>query len=173
MKTKSIVMVVMATFILGVSMQALAQVLGPIVVTASNYKYLNAVNPEEAAQPVNMLERYAAAYDVKSAEFYEEEYNNYFVSFYIPEGKILAAYDKEGHLLRTIEKYKNVGVPKQISEAVAKRFPKWSMGKDVYIVSYQSEPADQARTMKKVYKLVLENGDKRMRVKLDDGGEFL
>lgn len=149
------------------------QELGPIVIIASNYKYLNAVSPEEVAQPVSMMEYYAAAYDVKSAEFYEDEYDTYFVSFYIPEGKILAAYDKDGHLLRTAERFKNVAVPKMISQAVAKRFPNWSIAKDVYVVSYYSETATKASATQKVYKLLLEDGSKRMRVKVKDTGEFL
>jgi len=159
--------------IVSFSLQTFAQnVLGPIVVTASNYKYLNAVSPEEAAQPVNMIEQYAAAYDVKGAEFYEDEYDTYFVSFFIPEGKILAAYDKEGHLLRTAEKYKEVALPKDIRQSVVKRFPNWKIAKDVYVVSYYSETQPQARVVKKVYKLLLQNGDQRLRVKLDGNGDF-
>jgi hypothetical protein len=49
-------------------------------------------------------------------------YDNYVVSFYIPEGKILAAYDKDGRLLRTAERYKDVAVPKKVREAVAKKY---------------------------------------------------
>lgn len=166
---------VAAVLILSSSLQTLAQetTLGPIVVTASNYKYLNAVNPEDVAQPVNMMEQYAAAFDIKSAEFYDDIYDNYIVSFYIPEGKILAAYDKEGRLLRTAERYKSVAIPKQISQAVAKRFPNWGITKDVYLVNYYTENPPYSHSTKKVYKLMLENGNKRMRVKLDDAGEFL
>jgi hypothetical protein len=171
---KSITTMVAGALIVSFSLQTFAQeVLGPIVITASNYKYLNAVSPEEAAQPVKMLEHYAAAYDVKGAEFYEEEYDTYLVSFYIPEGKILAAYDKEGKLIRTAERFKNTALPRHINQAVTKRFPNWAVTKDVYVVNYYSESAPQARSIKKVYKLVLENNDKRMRVKLNDAGEFL
>lgn len=172
MKSSKLTLAVLcaSAFISGATIQAFAQqVLPEITVTASNYKYLNAVNPEEAAQPVNMVEHYMAAYDLKGAEFYEEEYDNYVVSFFIPEGKILAAYDKEGNLLRTAEKFKDVAVPNQIKQAVAKRFPHWAITKDVYIVSYYSKTG----IYKKLYKLLLENGDKRMRVKLADSGEFL
>ncbi|MEY4930661.1 MAG: hypothetical protein RI909_1385, partial [Bacteroidota bacterium] len=93
--------------------QTLAQVMLPeIIVRATNYKYLNAMNTDEVAQPVSMIEQYAAAYDIKGTTFYEDDHDNYFISFLIPEGKILAAYDKDGTLLRTVEKYKNVDVPR-------------------------------------------------------------
>lgn len=151
--------------------QTFAQIVLPeIIVRATNYKYLNAINPESAAQPVNMIEQYAAAYDIKGTSFYEDEYDQYFISFYIPEGKILAAYDKEGHLLRTIEKYRNIDVPRSVKQAVAEKYPKWAITKDVYLVNYQ---AKEGGVITKQYKLVLENGDKRIRVKIADTGEFL
>ena len=153
------------------TLQIFAQkTLPEITITAANYKYLNAINPEEAAQPVSMLEQYAAAYDVKGAEFYEEEHDNYFVSFFIPEGKILAAYDKEGKLISTAEKFKNVSVPKEVRDAVAKKHPGWNISKNVYQVSYYDKEGGIA---KKVYKLVLENGEKRMKIKTNDSGQIL
>lgn len=160
-----------AVFIAAAITQTFSQTMLPeIVVRAANYKYLNAVSPEDSPKPVSMLEEYAAAYDVKGSQFYEDEYDNYFVSFLIPEGKILAAYDKDGKLLRTAEKYKNVTVPLAVKQAVEKKYPQWVIAKDVYLVNYYAEGGG---VNKKLYKLVLENGDKRMRVKITDHGEFL
>lgn len=162
----------LGVFIFEASIQTFAQkVLPEITITAANYKYLNAISPEEAAQPVNMLEYYAAAYDIKGAEFYEDEYDSYVVSFFIPDGKILAAYDKDGKLLRTAEKFKGVAVPNNVRQAVATRFPKWTISKDVYLVSFHDKR--DGSVTKKLYKLLLENGDQRMRVKVTDLGEFL
>ena len=153
------------------SLQTFAQkVLPEITITAANYKYLNAVNTDEASQPVNMLEQYAASYDIKGAEFYEEENDQYMVSFFIPQGKILAAYDKNGKLMRTAERFTDVAVPKAVSKGVTKRFPNWTISKDVYKVSYFDEGGAVTR---RVYKLLLENGDKRMRIKATDAGEVL
>lgn len=168
---KTLKLMFVAAFVFAATMQGFAQqVLREITVTASNYRYLNALEPEEAAQPVNMLQQYAATYDVKSAGFYEEENENYFVAFYIPDGKILAAYDVNGKLERTAEKFKNVAIPKDVRDAIARRFPKWAVAKDVYRVSYYD---DGGATTSRMYKVVLENGDKRMRVKLSESGEFL
>lgn len=174
MKASKIIqsMSLLAVFVLGGAVQAMAQIeLPEIEVTAARYEYLNSVNPKDVAKPVSMAEYYASAYDLEGAEFYEDEYDNYFVSFFIPKGKILAAYDKDGNLLRTAEKYENVKVPAKVSEAVATRYPNWSIAKDVYLVSYHSEKGKTV--VNKVYKLVLENGNKRMRVKVNDAGEFL
>lgn len=155
--------------ILGATTQLFAQKVLPVIeIEATNYKYLNSVDPKDVAQPVAMLEREAAAFELKNSEFYEDEYANYFVSFYIPEGKILAAYDKDGNLLRTAEKFKNVAVPKAVREAVAIKYPQWTIANDVYLVSYHDKNGVTKR-----YKLLLEKGNQRMRVKIDDKGKLL
>lgn len=151
------------------SLQTTAQqTLPEITVMAVRYKYLSAVGGKDLAQPVRMLERKAASYNVKNTDYYEDDYDTYFVSFYIPEGEILAAYDKDGKLLRTAEKYKDVAVPDAVRSAVAARFPNWGIAKDVYLVNYHQETGAT-----KTYKLTLQNGDERIKVKLNEKGEFL
>ncbi|HEY1023343.1 MAG TPA: nicotinate-nucleotide adenylyltransferase [Flavisolibacter sp.] len=153
----------------GFTFPALGQeILPEVTVKAVKYKYLNAVDQKDVAQPVKLLERRAAEYDVKSSEFYEEDYDTYFVSFYLPEGQVLAAYDKDGKLLHTAEKYKDVALPVAVRDAVAKRFPQWSITKDVYLVNYFEESGAS-----KTYKITLQNGDKRLKVKTNEKGEFL
>ncbi len=152
------------------SSQVFAQViqLPEVVITAVNYKYLNAVDSDQNDLSVQSLEEKVALYDIKSQDFYNDDYGTYFVSFYIPDGKILAAYDKDGKLIRTIEKFKNVKLPTNVREAIAERFPNWSMVSDVYKVNYHKNN----ETVKKEYKVRLSNGDKTMKVKIDDTGEF-
>jgi hypothetical protein len=152
------------------TLPALAQINLPEVnigAATYKYKYLNAVDNKELAQPVRMLERLAATYNVKNTDFYEDVFDTYFVSFYIPDGSILATYNKDGKLLRTAEKFGNTKLPRAVSEAVGKRFPQWSIAKNTYLVNYYNEGS----AIKK-YKLLLENGDKRIRVTVNDTGEF-
>jgi len=169
MKTfKSIV--VLALLIAGATLRSSAQIILPEVrIIASTYKYLNATDNREMSQPVRMLEFKAASYDVKKSEYYDDDYDGYYVSFYIPDGKILAAYDKEGKLLRTAEKFKNTKLPAAIKEAVGQRFPNWRIAQDIYQVYYY----DQKEQADKTFKLLLENGDKRLKIKLNEKGEFL
>lgn len=141
-----------------------------VTVVSLNYKYLKSVNDPSSAQPVRMLEHRAASYDIKSTDYYEDEYDEYFVSFYIPEGEILATYDKDGKLLRTAERFKNVALPSVVRESIASRYPEWRIYKDIYRVNYYSESKSEP---KKIYKLVLENGDERMRVKTTEKGDFI
>ncbi|WP_297763034.1 nicotinate-nucleotide adenylyltransferase [uncultured Muriicola sp.] len=142
--------------------------LSEVVIRPMNFKYLNATNSKTAAIPVKMLERAVASYDVTEADFYQDDFEFYTVSFFIPDGKIVAEYDNDGKIIRTIEKFKNITLPNDVKTAVLKRFPNWTVTKDVYRVTYTE---DNGAT--KVYKLMLKNGDKKMRVKVDDIGTFL
>jgi hypothetical protein len=55
-------------------------------------------------------------------------------------------------------------------EGVTKRFPQWTVSKDIYRVSYYDKGG---AVTKKIYKLLLENGDKKMRIKTNDSGQIL
>lgn len=157
--------------LLGLTTQSFAQIitLSEVDLTAVNYKYINAVDSEDASVSVKMLEEKVANYDIKKSELYSDEYDTYTVSFYIPDGMIVAAYNKDGEIIRTIEKFKNVKLPKAVNEAIYKRFPGWTLAKDVYRVSYYVSNEDA----KKTYNIKLENGDKTLRVKTDEDGNFL
>jgi hypothetical protein len=164
---------IVGLLVLGLTSPLLAQVvkveeLSEVVVTAVNYKYLNAIDSKEAAIPVQMLERKVAAFNLEDSEFYQDDSQFYYISFYIPEGKIVAAYNPEGEILRTIERFEDVKLPTAVRNAVAERFPNWTIVNDIYRVTYSKN-----KGANKSYKIKLKNGDKVMRVKIDDTGEFL
>ena len=167
---KKLLLVLLA---IGLSTQFFAQVINDgmlpeVEVRATNYKYLNSIDNSEAAVSVQLLEDMVAKFDVRSSEFYEDGNDFYKVYFYIPDGKIVAAYDKDGKILYTIEKFDNVALPNNVASSVAERFPGWKIAKDVYKVNYDADIGSN-----KQYKIVLENGKKRIRVKVDDEGVFL
>ena len=158
---------------LGLTTQFYAQViedgmLPEVLVRATNYKYLNAVDNTEAAVPVQLLEKMVAQFDIKSSEFYEDGSDFYRVYFYIPEGKIVAAYDRDGKILYTIERFKNVALPNSVTDAIGEKFPGWKISKDIYRVSYTQDEGALRR-----YKVVLDNGVEKVRVKIDENGTFL
>ena len=158
-------------FVIGLSTNIYAQdpiELSEVIIVARNYKYLNKTDNTEAAIPVKFLQRKVAAYNVKDADFYNDDYDYYTVSFYIPDGKIVAVYDNDGKIIRTIEKFKNIKLPMAVAKAVQKRFPKWEISKDVYLLNYNKE-----KGTKKRYKLTLENGDQRLKIRTDAEGNFL
>lgn len=139
-----------------------------ITVLARNYKYLRSVNNMDGAEPVKILERKAAIYDVKSSGVYEDDYDSYYISFYLPQGYLLAVYDENGKLLRTAERFRNIALPAAVRNAVAKRYPNWAITEDIYQVKFDNETGAQM-----TYKLLLRNGSKRLKVKADEKREFL
>ncbi|WP_339628575.1 nicotinate-nucleotide adenylyltransferase [uncultured Maribacter sp.] len=166
--------VLLGLLAIGLSSQAYSQIiktekLSEVSVYATNYKYLNELNTkEEASIPVELLQRKVASFDVKDSEFYQDDYDLYQINFFIPEGTILAAYDADGKLIRTAERFKNVNLPKAVRESVYNRFPGWTITKDIYLVNYQDN-----KGASKKYKLKLENGNEVVRVKVDEMGNFL
>jgi len=154
---------------IGLTCQIFSQVINlpEIEIAAVNYKYLSAVDSEDVDINVKLLEEKVAHFDIKNSDFYVDDYTTYEVSFYIPNGTILAAYDKNGKITRTIEKFTDVKLPMDVRDAIFARFPGWTLKRDVYRVTYNQEKS------RKVYKVVLLKGKKILRVKVDDKGYFL
>ena len=163
--------IILVLFAFGIAIPSFAQVvtLPEVEVSAKNYKYLDDVKSTSAAPAVQTIERYATSYDIRSSDFYEDEYDNYFISFFIPNGKILASYDNEGNILRTVEKYENIALPSEVAKSVAKNYPGWKITKNAYLVNYHNTQG----VMRKEYKIVLEKGNEGMRIKTDENGNIL
>ena len=161
--------IVLGALLGGFAANLIAQeTLPEVTVMARNYKYLKSANTKNVADPANLLERKAAAFDVRNSEFYEDDYERYSIQFILPDGFVLAVYDQDGKLLRTAERYKNISLPPAVRNAVANRYPKWTISSDTYLVNYEDK--EGARM---VYKMMLENGNKRLKVKANEKGEFI
>lgn len=161
-------------FLFGTMSPLLAQITEPeelkeVELVAVNYKYLDATTNDEVAVPVKLLQEKVAKYDLKSSDIYSDDYDTYEVNFFIPQGTVLAAYDKDGKLLKTVERYKDVGLPSAVMKAVKEKYPDWTVSKDIYLVNYHDEKGIEKR-----YKLKLEDkNNNRMRIKVDEKGNFL
>lgn len=126
------------------------------MITAVNYKCLNATVSKEVAIPVRILESKAASYNIQDKDCYaEDEYQFCTIFFNIPDGTIVAAYNPEGRIIKTFEKFKNTSLPNAVSVVVYERFPNWTVLSDVYRVTY-----NERKGVNKAYKLKLKNGRK-------------
>ena len=140
----------------------------PEVYLDVNYQYLDAIASEDVAESVKLLEKEVAFFDLKGSELYDDDFEIYNVTFFIPEGKILATYDEEGKIVSTIERFDNVRLPVSVSNAIMSKYPNWEVVADTYKVNYYGKSA----IAKKQYKVKLENETKNMIVKLDPDGDF-
>ena len=160
---------ILGLLIFGLTTQLYSQVIELSEVEISvNYKYLDAIDTDVTAKPVKLLEDNALNYETNKDDIYDDEYDNYKVSFHIPDGKIVAAYDNEGKILRTIEKYKNIRLPLEVLQAIATRFPNWAVVENVYLVNYHCD-----KGVKKQYKIKIQNEDKVVNIKTDEKGNFI
>lgn len=167
--------IILGLFVFGLTIQSFAQKIEilEVEIAPASYKYLDKVAEDSTAmspaKPVKLLQQRPAVFNLENSKYYEDDYENYFLSFYIPEGKILASYDAEGNILRTIEKLKNTEIPSVVAKAVVAKYPDWTVSENVYLVNFH----DKNEVVRKEYKLLLERGNQRRRVKTDENGNFL
>lgn len=163
--------IVISCFIIGLVFQTNSQTIElPETLISLNYDYLETKDSDNMPQRVKKLQDEVLNYkNVELSKLYDDEYETYKVSFYVPEGRIIAAYDKNGKIIRTIEKYDNVRLPLEVLQAISLRFPNWSIVNDVYFINYHSE----RDSLKHEYKIKLKNEDKIISIKTDEKGVFL
>ncbi len=133
-----------------------------------NQQYLDIMDSEDIDISVKNLEKEVAYYDLKGSDM-PNVYDLYPVTFVIPKGKIVAFYDKDGKINRTIERFKNIELPISVIEAVSEQYPEWTIADDAYKVDYFGKTGSAT----KQYRVKLENDKKRKTLKFDGNGEFL
>ena len=166
---------VIVLILMGLTSEVFAQqkteVLDEIKLLGINYKYLNALGNEDVAHPVKLLEQKVATFDLKSLAIYEDgEDKDYYVTFNIPQGRILAAYDNKGEIIYTAEKFTDIRLPLVVSNAIVEKYPGWKITGDIYMVKYRENSNSK---IKKTYKLFIEKNEKFTRVKTDQNGNFI
>lgn len=163
--------IVLGLFIFGLTAQMNAQTTElPETVISVNYKYMDAIADVEMPTHIQKLKDEVLNYNHKElSKLYDNEDDIYNVSFDIPEGKIVVAYDKNGKIIRTFEKYNNVRLPLVVMRAVSERFPNWQIVEDVYLIRYHNEND----SLLKQYKIKIKNDDKFLTVKTNESGTFL
>jgi len=159
--------IILVLFVFGLTIQSFAQEIDflEVHIAPASYKYIDKVAEDNSEvspdEPIKLLQKRPAIFNLENSKYYEDEYENYFLSFYIPTGDILASYDAEGNILRTIEKLKNTEVPSVIAKAVVNKYPDWTVAENVYLVNFH----DENKVISKEYKLLLKKGNQRRKVK--------
>ncbi len=139
-----------------------------VVLTSANADYLFRMQDPNTPDPVKSLEAEAAAYDVSSSPVFDELHEAYKVFFRNSQGRIVATFDHEGRILKAFEKFRNLQLPTEVSEAVATTFPGWRIDHDVYLASYFRD-----KDVEKIYLLEISLGNQKKRIKSDPLGNLL
>jgi len=133
-----------------------------------NLAYLEQVNVNESPVIVMKLENIAAQYNIKDAPIYKSKRaTTYDVIFEESNGKIIATYNKTGELVSSIEEYKNLKLPLQVSTAISKKYPGWSFIANAHKIIYNKNMA------KKMYTVKIKNNNqtKLLKFELDNTPE--
>ncbi|MDO5987559.1 nicotinate-nucleotide adenylyltransferase [Flavivirga amylovorans] len=158
-------------FIFGLTTQINSQTIElPNTVISVNYKYLDVTDLDHTPKRVKKLEDEILNYDHEElSKLYDRIDDIYEISFSVPEGIIIAAYNKKGKIIRTNEKYKNVKLPLAVMQAISKRFPNWGIIEDTYLIRYDHNKDSLIQK----YKVKIKNNNKTIMVKTDEKGIFL
>lgn len=107
--------------------------------SAQNNDYLNSVNAQNNLQQIKQLQKKAANFNIFKLESFEKNAETtYQVTFENPNGKLVATYDRTGIILKTVEEYKDVKSPKQVTINVLKSHPDWMVEGNIYKIGYSS-----------------------------------
>jgi len=133
-----------------------------------NYKYLNRVTSNVIDVDVKALEREVATFDYSNSDLYNVDYEDFSMTFNIPNGMIVAKYDKEGIIISTLERFKDVTPPISVLKYLLKKYPGWDIVKDVYKVNYHQDVG-----LIQTYKVTIEKDKAKIHLKTDGDGNIL
>ncbi|CAM1352229.1 hypothetical protein [Tenacibaculum insulae] len=147
-------------------------VLETVTIKPLNISYLRKVQDKDTPSLVKNLEGEAARYDITESPMFEKEFEAYEVVFKTKKkngtsGIITATYDSKGKIIKSIEKYKNILLPKTVRNVILRKYPGWTIYKDVYLVSYKTD-----KTAKRIFRVQIRKEGKRKNLKLDYEGNI-
>ncbi|RKF04471.1 hypothetical protein C8N26_1142 [Tenacibaculum lutimaris] len=169
---------VFGLFLLGLTNLAHSQndvqkniILEPVTIKPLNLSYLKEVQREDTPEFTVNLQNEAARYDITEDPIFDKEFEAYEVIFKSKNdetsGLITATYDSKGKIMSSIERYKNVLLPKTVRTAINNKYPGWIIYKDVYLVTYR----DNSKS-KQVFKVQIRKDGEKKNLKLDYEGNI-
>ncbi|ALJ06589.1 hypothetical protein APS56_16245 [Pseudalgibacter alginicilyticus] len=142
----------------------------PETIISAHSDYINSVVNENSINYIKKLEEALLNYDHSEiSNLYDSKKDIYNVTFKIPEGQIIASFNREGKIIKTFEKYKNIRLPLAVMQAVAEKYPNYSIIEDVYVANFNSDKDD----LKQEYRIKIKNVDSILTVKTNKQGEFI
>ncbi|MBD0830897.1 hypothetical protein [Aestuariibaculum sediminum] len=141
--------------------------LADVYLSNINADYLAKVQDENTAKSVKHLENIASRHKITESHKYDGRDDEFKTRFEDANGFINAYYDKDGKILSTSEKYKNIKIPDEVKNTIYSKFPDWSVDNFVYVVYYDSD-----KDAVKTYQLILRKDNKKKKLKLDHNGNI-
>jgi hypothetical protein len=89
----------------------------------------------------------------------KDDYDSYDVSFVSKKGILKAIFDRDGKLVRSSSRFKNIRLPEKLRSQLYRDHKGWAMTKNIHITRGSKEILG-----KNYYKVKLENGNDRKKV---------
>lgn len=130
-----------------------------------SFKVEEAYGGEFAKDPIAFMKE---NFDIGNfiLEHEDKDYDSYQITLRSGKGALKADYDKDGNLVRTYQKFKDVVMPLNVRRMVYANYKGWTITENKYIASGNRDLID-----KEVYKFKMERGGEKQRVKLDPRSE--
>lgn len=167
--TIGVIMLGFATLSFSQSTTSIKEVeLTNVDVTLKNSAYQQKVSSENLPSVVGELQGKASRFDIKKSTFFDNKSTDFEIYFVAKNGELTATYDRNGKIIKTYERFKNLTFPSEIRNAIYSQYPNWTIYKDTYTVTY-----DQNKGVNKVYMAQIKKNGKRTKVKYDALGQKL
>jgi hypothetical protein len=161
--SKSLAALCLAGILFAPSAQAQSNVLElkGITVRPLNISYLRSVMDWRMPEVITKLENKAARYNILTSPVYDGNYDAYEVMFKQEKGTIIATYNKDGKIMQSTERFKDITLPDFIRNEIYENHPGWTIHSDAYLVSYFS-----GKDVKKICKVQLRKDGMRKNIKI-------
>ncbi len=142
----------------------------PETIISINSDYLNSVDTENSCSYVQKLEQALLNYDHSElSDLYDSDNDIYKVIFKLPEGKIIASFNKDGKIVKTLEKYNNIRLPLSVTQAITEKYPNYAIVEDVYVVKFHCD----VDAIQQEYTVKIKKEDTILTLKTNEKGEFI
>lgn len=96
------------------------------------------------------------------AQMEGKKFDSFLVSFKSRKGELKVNYDKEGNIVNAFQRFKNIALPQAVAQQLFRENKGWSMTENLHVAS-----AKNGKVQKDYYRITMENGKERKKVKLD------
>jgi len=135
-----------------------------VVVSNTNLNYLEKVQDKEMSDHVKSLEMQASMFDLKGTPKFDGRKASFKTIFRGRKGYIIATYDRNGKILKTSERYRDIKLPKNMIKSILSQYPNSDFIKVTYTVNYNHQ-----KDVEKTYKIQImkENLVKNLKISSD------
>ncbi|MDT0688817.1 hypothetical protein RM549_03425 [Salegentibacter sp. F188] len=95
-------------------------------------------------------------------ELKDKDMDSYQVSFVTLKGFLKVDFDREGKVVKTYQRFRNIKLPNALSHEIYRDYKGWNILRNLYVAKGRNGNID-----KEFYRLKLENGNKIQNIKID------